>query len=251
MFATLQQSFAAALLDPERAVQFPQKRFAVYRNNVAVGLVNALATRFPATQKVVGEEFFRAMARLFAAAHPPRSPLLMQYGDDFPDFIARFEPAADLLYLADVARLEAARTRAYHAADAALLDANALLSLADSAFGDRCLAPHPAAVIVRSEYPIVTIWAMNAGERPLAPIEDWRGEDALVTRPALDVLVRTLPPGGAAFLMALFAGATLGAAAESALTENQSFDIVANLTGLIASGAASGILLRRRGKRKP
>ena len=44
---------------------------------------------------------------------------------------------------------------------------------------------------------------MNSGERELAPIENWHGEDALVARPHLDVNVRLLPPGGAAFLLAL------------------------------------------------
>ncbi len=81
-------------------------------------LIDALRTKFPATERIVGEEFFRAMARVFVIAHPPRSKILHTYGDDFGDFIAAFEPAAELAYLADVARLEAARTRAYHAADA-------------------------------------------------------------------------------------------------------------------------------------
>src|SRR5690606_15015602 len=107
--------------DPEQAVPgavmahsagIPARRFAVYRNNVVVGLVNALAARFPALQRIVGEEFFRAMAQLYVRAHPPRSRLLMEYGDGFADFIAAFEPAAELPYLADIARLEAARTRA-------------------------------------------------------------------------------------------------------------------------------------------
>jgi hypothetical protein len=94
------------------------RRFAVYRNNVVTGLIRTMKTRFPATERAVGDEFFAAMAHAFVTAHPPRSPILMTYGDDFPAFIAGFPPAADVPYLADVARIEAARTRAYHAADA-------------------------------------------------------------------------------------------------------------------------------------
>ncbi len=134
------------------------------------------------------------MARVFVTAHPPRSPLLMTYGDDFPDFIAGFEPAAELPYLADVARLEAARTRAYHAADAEPVDPNLLRSIAPEALGGMRFVLHPSAEVVRSRHPIVTIWAMNAGEAELGPIEDWRREDALVARPHLDVEVRALPP---------------------------------------------------------
>jgi len=80
------------------------------------GLGKALKSRFPVVEKIVGEEFFAAMTRVFVKAQPPRSPLLATYGDDFPDFIATFEPARGLPYLADVARLEATRTRSYHAA---------------------------------------------------------------------------------------------------------------------------------------
>jgi hypothetical protein len=112
MFAPVQKDFSAALLDAGRPVpdaltshgaRVPEKRFAVYRNNVVAGLVNALAARFPAVQRIVGEEFFRAMAQVYARAHPPRSRLLMQYGEDFAEFIEGFEPAAELVYLADVA----------------------------------------------------------------------------------------------------------------------------------------------------
>src|ERR1700682_5758795 len=119
--------FVHALRDPDLAVprgvishssDTPQERFAVYRNNVVVGLVSALEARFPATRKIVGEDFFKGAAKLFAATQPPRSPLMMFYGDGFPAFLADFEPAREVPYLADVARLEAARTRAHHAADA-------------------------------------------------------------------------------------------------------------------------------------
>jgi hypothetical protein len=238
--AVMQQTFAEALLDTERPVPFPRRRFAIYRNNVVVGLVDALAARFPATQRIVGEEFFRAMARLYVIAHPPRSPLLMEYGDDFPHFVAAFGPAAELPYLADVARLENARMHAYHAADVTPLDASSLRSIDAAALGRLHFTPHPAAAIIRSQHPIVTIWAMNAGERTPAPIDDWRGEDALIARPGLDVFVRGLPPGGATFLMALFAGATLGEAAEVALDETESFDLVASLAGMLSAGVMSG-----------
>ena len=199
MFEPIQHSFAGALLDPGRAVpaaltshtaKIPAKRFAVYRNNVVVGLIHALARRFPVVERIVGEEFFAAMARVFVVDNPPRSPLLMVYGDAFPDFIAGFDPAAELPYLACVARLEAARTRAYHAADAIPLDPAVLRSLDQETLGDLRIVRHPAAEIVRSKFPIVTIWAMNAGEIELGPVADWSGEDALVARPGLEVEVR-------------------------------------------------------------
>ncbi len=133
-----QTRFAQAVQDPASAL--PQGltskggrndplRFAVYRNNVHVSLVNALTKGFPVVRALVGEEFFTAMARVFVGQTKPSSPMLFQYGENFPDFIAEFPPAASLPYLSDVARLECAWTRAYHAADDPILTVDALADL--------------------------------------------------------------------------------------------------------------------------
>src|SRR5712671_5592859 len=190
MLEPFEVSFAGALLDTEHPIPcgitahnaaIPTRRFAVYRNNVVAGLVKALKSRFPVVEKIVGEEFFAAMARVFVVERPPRSPLLATYGDVFPAFIAAFEPARELPYLADVARLEAARTRSYHAADATPVGAGHFAAINTHAVGGIRVGMHPSTEIVRSPYPVVTIWAMNSGEQELAPIENWRSEDALVS----------------------------------------------------------------------
>jgi hypothetical protein len=246
--AAMQTEFARALLDPEQPVpleltshtaRHPQKRFAVYRNNVVVSLVNALRAKFPATERIVGEDFFAAMARIFVATHPPRSKILHTYGDDFGGFIATFEPAAGIPYLADITRLEAARTRAYHAADATPLGPADFAGLDPHRIGALRMALHPSLQIVRSRHPVVTIWAMNAGETELAPVDLDQSEDALILRPEFEVTVRTLPPGGAAFLLALSGGATLAEAADAALVDDARFDLAANLAGLIGAGGVA------------
>lgn len=250
-FEQLQDHFAGALLDPDRPVpsavtshtaRTPQKRFAVYRNNVVAGLIEALRTQFPASESIVGEEFFAGMARVYIETQPPRSPILVTYGDGFPDFIANFAPAADVPYLADVARLEAARVRAYHAADAEPLDPARWQEIDPQALASLQVALHPSVEIVRSAHPVVTIWAMNDGEAELAAIEDWAGEDAVIARPHLDVTVRKLPAGGAAFLTALVDGASLGDAAQAAASDHPEFDLAVNLAGLIGAGLATDLI---------
>ena len=77
--------------------------------------------RYPVTRRLVGDDFFRAMARAFVAAQKPRSPVLIHYGADFPAFVEAFEPAREIPYLTDVARLENAWVEAYHAAEAPAL----------------------------------------------------------------------------------------------------------------------------------
>jgi hypothetical protein len=177
-------------------------------------------------------------------AHPPRSKILHTYGEDFGDFIAGFGPAAELAYLADVARLEAARTRAYHAADATALTAADFSEVAPDAIGSLRLTLHPSLEILRSRHPVVTIWSMNSGEAELAPVNENSPEDALILRPGLDVTVRLLPPGGAAFIGALANGATLAQAAEQAAADPR-FGLTHNLAGLIGSGAVIGLALEK------
>jgi hypothetical protein len=258
--SSFEPSFAQALLDPtapvppaivSRDAREAKQRFAVHRNNVVAGLVKAIEARFPAVQKIVGKDFFVAMARAFVAAHPPRSPVLATFGDEFADFISAFEPARELAYLADVARLEAARTRAYHAADSTPVGAGKLAMLEADAISGLRIELHPSLQIVRSKHPIVTIWAMNSGERAPAPIETWSAEDALIVRPHLDVEVRLLPPGGAVFLRALAEGRSLGEAAGAARADYPQFNLTGNLAGLIGWGLIRQVILTEPTGRRP
>ncbi|NTG47612.1 DUF2063 domain-containing protein [Agrobacterium rhizogenes] len=246
MSVTTQAEFATALLDTDRAVPEgltawngprPERRFGVYRNNVAVGLIGALASRFPVAEKIVGKDFFAAMAHEFVQLHPPRSPLLLAYGDDFADFVEIFEPAGDIDYLPDVIRLEAARGKAYHAGDAAPLDPVLLAAFEPERLASLAFTLHPSASILRSPFPMVTIWAMNAGEMELRPIDNWSGEDALVVRPEMTVEIHRLPAGGAVFLEVLAGRADLATAVEAAVATAPDFDLSANLAGVLAAGA--------------
>ncbi|MBI1204195.1 MAG: DUF2063 domain-containing protein [Rhodopseudomonas sp.] len=248
--APWQSHFADALLNADRPVpdavtshsaRMPQKRFAVYRNNVVAGLISALRAQFPASERIVGDEFFADMARVYIDTEPPRSPILTNYGDGFADFVANFAPAADIAYLADVVRLEAARTRAYHAADAVPLAPSRWQEVDPLTLSDIRVALHPSINILRSVHPIVTIWAMNCGEAELSSIETWTGEDAVIARPGHDVIVRRLPPGGAAFLAALSTNATLGDAVQAGAADHPAFDLAANLAGLIGADLATEI----------
>ncbi|CAH1668857.1 HvfC/BufC N-terminal domain-containing protein [Chelatococcus asaccharovorans] len=243
---TALSAFAAALTAPDRRPppEFAgraERRFAVYRNNVMVGLIRALETRFPVLVSLLGEEFFRAMAREFTRAHPPSSPVLMSFGDELPDFIGGFEPAEEMPYLADVARIEIARTRAYHAADVPRLGTDAYSELTPSNFEAMLIDLHPAVAVIHSHHPIWTILAMASGWQPAAAIEDWQPQAVLVNRPDLDVLVRPLTTGAALFLEALGAGRPLGIAATEVAQDVPDFDLPAALATLIGDGLATRI----------
>lgn len=244
------EAFAPALLDPARATPVPvagpngkaaARRYNVYRNNVTVSLVDALAAAYPATMRITGAEFFRAMARSHVRTTPPDSPLLFEYGRDFPGFIERYEHAVSMPWLADVARIERAWLDAYHAADAPPLAPGALAAIPSERPADTVFDPHPATRIVRSPYPAVTIFAANRNDGPVGRIETREPEDALVTRPGLEVVVRHLPPGSAAFLARLVAGDPLGAAATAAFEDSPDFDLPASIAGMLEAGVFTAI----------
>src|ERR1700739_2851980 len=217
------------------------KRYNVYRNNVTVSLIDALVAIYPAVQRITGTEFFRAMARFHVRATPPTSPLLFEYGRDFPAFIESYEYAQDMPWLADVARIERVWLDAYHAADAPALQAAALAQV--SADRLRCLIfkVHPAMRIVRSAYPAVAIFAMNRADGPVTSLKSSAAEDALLTRPDMEVDVRLLPPGNATFLASLIEGTTLAEATSNALDETPSFDLSASIAGMIEAGVFTTI----------
>jgi hypothetical protein len=217
------------------------KRYDVYRNNVTASLVDALAAIYPAVQRITGVEFFRAMARFHLRATPPTSPLLFEYGRDFPAFIEGYEYAQSMPWLADVARIERAWLDAYHAAEAVPLAAEALALVPPEKIGALVFVPHPASRIVRSTFPAVTIFAANRHNGPIEPIRCTEPQDALVTRPDVDVVVRRLPPGGAEFLLSLASGNALGTAVATALGTDPDFDIAAAIAGIVEAGAFSSV----------
>jgi hypothetical protein len=232
--ARFAEALKGAPLPPGVTGPEAETRFAVYRNNVAHSLGKALAARFPAVERLVGQAFFAAMAQVYLAAHRPETPVLHQWGQSFADFLAGFEPLADYPYIADVARIEHARGAAFHAADAAPLNP---LRLAGADPARLRLGLHPSVQVLRLAQAGVTIWAANqpgavARPVPAAP------EIALVLRtPGFEVPVTAISPGDAAMLEALATGASLLAAAETAQWFEPGHDPNPLLLHLMQSGA--------------
>ncbi|NKK85396.1 DUF2063 domain-containing protein [Rhizobium leguminosarum bv. viciae] len=253
-FAARQAAFAHAILDPHKPAppglvgpdgRQSEKRFAVYRNNVVVGLIETVKAAYPVVYRLVGEKFFTAMARFYVMAEPPISPIMLDYGASFPAFIWRFEPAAVLAYLSDAARLERAWVEAYHAAEASPLPPSALAHVSPRDVPALRLNLHPSVRIVRSAFPIVAIWQANIGGEDTGNLdlgED--GDDALVARPEADVEVRRLPTGAAAFMEALQAGLPIVGAVKEGLLVNPGFDLASTLRGMIEANVIVGYELQ-------
>ncbi|MBK5969097.1 MULTISPECIES: HvfC/BufC N-terminal domain-containing protein [Thiorhodovibrio] len=245
-----QNAWCGALLDPERAIPAglttwngsdPAQRFAVYRNNVTLSLMGAIADTFPICQAVVGAARFRELARAFVRAHPPRSPILARYGASFADFIATNQLAEDWPYLSDLARLELACLDALHAADAAPIDPGTLTPLmaAPEQLASLRLELHPCLSGICCTYAVVSIWAAHQGEENAEIADPGVPESAWVLRHERSVRVLPMAVGDVRFIAALRAGLTLGEAAETASTQAD-FDLTRCLAVLLREQVLTG-----------
>lgn len=159
------------------------RRFEVHRNTMMSGLVRAMADGFPSVERLVGPAFFAAMAADFVRAQPPAHPVLLAYGAGFATFIEGFAPVSDLPYLADVARLDGLRRRAWHAADARALDAGTLGCIDPDRLAGRRVALHPSVGVLGSPHPAFTLWdAQNGEDQGASGSVAWRRETCAVWR---------------------------------------------------------------------
>jgi hypothetical protein len=207
MLAELQRAFARELLAGDA-------RLRVHRETTLGALADALETVHPVCLRLVGAEFFRALARRYARDVPSTSPDLCDYGAELGEFLERFEPARALPYLPDVARLEWALHRARHAASAAPLDPARVAALPEVRRGEASFRLAPGTALLDSPYPVDRIWETNQ--------PGFAGDDRVCLDADPAPLVVARQPSGARFTrvsraeLELFAGFARGLALERA-----------------------------------
>lgn len=235
-----QTEFTHALLNPDIAVPTgligpsgspAGKRFDVHRNNVVVSLIDAMKTAFPVIHKLLGDSFFKAMSAIYVRTHPPKSPILMFYGEDFSAFLMGFEQVQHLPYLPDMARLELARRHSYHSADIPAVAAKLLGDLSPEDLMRAKFILSPMMRIVASDYPVLSIWQMNMMDN--APKIEAACEVVLITRPELDMEMHKLDPPTHIFLTQL-KDKSLGSAYDAAISVDEDFDLTQAIALLLS-----------------
>ncbi len=206
----------------------------VYRNNVRAAYLRVLHDTFPVIHRLVGEEFFRYLAHEYFHTHPPSSPLVARYGDNLPEFLHSFEPAAGLPYLTDVARLEPAWLSSYHAAEADCMEPERFFALLEEDPDTNAFQLHPSVRLVKSPFPIHAIWLHNKSSSAEKLRLPEAGECVVIKRPAHRVFTETTSEPVWAALTALQQGKTFNAAFTSAMGDDDA-DVAADVIRKIAT----------------
>jgi hypothetical protein len=166
----LQQQFMQGILSDDQTIILkicaqerltPAEQLQIYKSSITGGLIKALSHSYPVCEKLVGADFFAALAREYLNLFPSQSFDLNQYGEHYALFIESFAPAAALPYLADVARLEWAWHKIYNAPSAPPFDFAKLAECYQQDSANIIFFLTPGSVLLVSEYPLAQIWEAN------------------------------------------------------------------------------------------
>ena len=204
-----------------------QKRLDIYRNNVFSNYRSALEAVYPVILSLVGADYFRQAAHRYVQRYASHSGDIHHYGRKFDELLASLPGAAQLAYLADVARLEWSIHEAFHAANAEHLDLSRLQGIAPEDYPQLKFVLNPAARLLRSDYPIRRIWQVNLpdyrGDQRVDLSEG--GESLLVMRRNFVMEVEAIGSADAAVLAAFQRDEMFGQALDAAVAIDADFDV--------------------------
>ena len=208
--ARSQRAFAEALLSAAPA----HPGLEIYRTSSRETHLRVLADAFPVVARLVGDDYFAQAAHRYFLAWPSAAGDLHRFGAAFADFLAAEPSTANLPWLADVARLEWARSEASHADDAPSVDARTLAAALGR--GEDVVRLVPCAKVVRSAWPVLAIWEANQPGCDGTPSRDTGDDRVLVWRDGShEVRMRCLDADEAGFVAALAGGKLFAEALEA------------------------------------
>lgn len=192
----------------------PAQRLGFYRANVLGNYLDALRATYCSVEGLIGRGCFAYYAERFIRQTPSLSGDLNRYGGEFAQFLAASALAAELPYLADVARLEWALEEVFYEADHAPLDLHRLEEVPAHCYETLRFTLHPACRLLHSEYPLRRIWeASRPGYTGEVQVSLDEGADRLLLRrEGFEPLVESVGSGEFAMLCALRNGECLASA---------------------------------------
>lgn len=218
----------------------PQLAVEIYRNNTQGARVAALEQIYPACASVVGSSVFRAIAREFVANDEYGSADLNTYGGAFhrrlQHLLSGERLPADLVYLADLARLEYLLHQAYYADDDPLFDFNDFEQTINDGIDISFHASHSLGLI-DSGYPLHQIWMNNVTQQCASRVNAINATQYLVVyRDGFKPRIEAVDDCTYLTLVAITKACSL-----QQLVERSGCDITRILPDLISRGWVTGI----------
>jgi hypothetical protein len=214
-------------------------RLRVYRNNAWANFHDSLESTYPVIARLVGDAYFRQLARGLQQRHPSRSGDLLWVGRNLPAYLAALHPDGEFQYLPDVARFEWLVQEALLAASHQPL-ARAKLAAAAEHHDTLVFVPHPTVRFFESRFPVLRVWDSNVSheDSERAHIDLASGADrVLLLRPRLTLECHRLDSGECRLLRGLLAGERFAASIEESTQSDACFDATAALQRFVAMGA--------------
>lgn len=233
-----QDAFVAALYQrpaPGLEALTAQPAFAIYRNTVLKGCLDALCANFPSVERLVGTPWMQTAASDYALHSPPANPCLAYYGTGFPAYLEGLPNLEELPWLADVARLDHDWLTAFCAPDEAALELTSLMGVTASDLANLCLTPREGARWRWFDtHPVYSLWHYTRDAMDWHDGVPWQGEGALMVGGPTGVSHQALEQAGCVFLDACAAGHPLEHASTLALQIQPDLDFT-DLLGRLMS----------------
>ena len=194
----------------------PSERLAVYVDGYPARLHDALLEAFPAIARLIGSSRFHALVHRYLRAAALRSYNLNEAGAELSAWLGDDPLAAELPFLPDLAELEWAVNRAFHAVEHAPLMPAALAALTPEVLLAGRVRFQPSLALRASRWPIHALWEARDAEPGAIDIDLAVAEQVIVHRVGHGVACAPIDAGRAAALQALLAGETLAEVADQA-----------------------------------
>jgi hypothetical protein len=155
--ADLQAKFQDAILTGDRAilasVEPSQKldsaaRFGVYADAYLMRLAEFISNDYSVLRNALGDEDFGALVEAYISATPSHHRNARWYGRGLPEFMCQTDPWRDRREATDFAVFERALADAFDAADADVLDLDAVAAVAPEDWPELRFEFHPSVVLL-------------------------------------------------------------------------------------------------------
>ena len=141
------------------------KRLNIYKRTTLTAHINALAQCYNCCENILGEKYFKQLAKQYFYQHPSMSQNLNEYGYHFSNFlqmqIDKRKELIDYLYLPDLARLEFSFEQAYFSKNSNNFNYEALTNIDEDKYPHLCFELNASLSLLQSNYPIYEIWQTN------------------------------------------------------------------------------------------